>query len=289
MRRRSYLECHIPIAGFDADALSGWLHVYGCLGVLESEAEWVAYFPEEFTPEHIQVLLTVLRRCNSDFQPEQCSFQKKTYRDWNAEWRKYFRPFQPVRGIWIRPPWERLPRDAEGIELIIDPQMGFGTGHHESTRLMMLALTKYSPEGCQVLDVGTGSGVLAILARKLGAARVIAVDIDREALKNARENLVLNSIDGVELRNGSLQVVPERRFHRILANIQREVLLELLPGLVQRLDPDGWLIISGIIQKDRELVVPQYQAMGLKLVEELAADEWLALIWEPQERSGRHL
>ncbi|NOX37546.1 MAG: 50S ribosomal protein L11 methyltransferase [Calditrichaeota bacterium] len=286
MSRRTYLECHIPLQGFDPDVLSGLLYLYGCMGILEAGEEWVVYFPEAFTPEHIQVLLGVLRRVNPDFHPEQCQVQKQPYRDWNAEWRKYFRPFQPVEGIWIRPPWERLPAGASGVELIIDPQMGFGTGHHESTRLMIQALKKYPPRDLKVLDVGTGSGILAILARKLGARQVIAVDIDRDALKNARENLVLNGVDGVELRNGSLQVVPERQFDRILANIHREVLLELLPGFMQRLQPEGWLIISGILKQDRDLVLPAYQQAGLHLIEELSANEWLALIWARQQIQG---
>ena len=278
---KSYYELHLPLAGFDADALSGLLHQSGCLGILETDADiWVAYLPGNWTPEHFQNLFRSLREINIKFNPENAQLEKLPYRDWNAEWRTYFAPFQVVEGCWIRPPWEALPRDAVGEEIIIDPQMAFGTGHHETTRLMMRAMHSISFKNARVLDLGTGSGILAIYAEKLGAARVTAIDIDAEAIANARHNAGLNKAANLNFHAGDISVIDGQTFPLILANIHFEVLAALPLHFYRALEDGGRLLISGLLQSDVPRISYLYKQAAFLMLERFDLDEWTALLWE---------
>lgn len=279
--KKSYYELHLPAAGFDADALAGMLHQSGCLGIQEVDDDnWIAYLPGNWSPEHFRNLFRSLKQINPEFNPESTQLEKLPYRDWNAEWRKYFEPFEAVQGCWIRPPWERLPEGAAGMEIIIDPQMAFGTGHHETTRLMMQAMKSMPFKDASVLDLGTGSGILTIFARKSGARQVIAIDNDPEAIANARHNAALNNSGEIDFRVGDISLTEGKNFPLILANIHFEVLANLPLHFYRALENGGKLLISGILQSDVARISYLYKQAAFLVLEQFDLNEWSALLWE---------
>jgi len=277
---KSYLEMRLPTAGFDEDLLAGILQNAGTMGILEqSDHEWIAYFPGEWTPEHFSELIRRLQKINPHMKMESVRTRNKPYRDWNREWQKYFVPFEVVEGVWIRPVWEPLPSGAHGLELVLKPGMAFGTGHHETTRLIISFLQARQLSGKSVLDLGCGSAVLSILAAKLNAVKVVGVDIDAEALENARENIRLNAVTNIELIHGGITEVPSRRFELILANINRNVLETLPAAFRQHITHGGELILSGILHTDVPEIDRKYSAAGFKLKKKEEAGEWAGLMY----------
>lgn len=278
---KQYYEMKIPITGFDTDLLSGMLHREGCLGIQETESEeWIVYLPGEFPAQQVQRLLETLRHLNAGFKVEEVTFEKLPYRDWNEEWRKYFEPFEAVENCWIRPPWQKLPPDAAGEAIIIDPQMAFGTGHHETTRLMMQAMQNIALENQRVLDLGTGSGILALFARKAGAARVTAIDPDPDAIANALHNRKLNGIDQIDFQVGDITAVEGKTFPVILANIHFEPLFQIGLQLYHILEPGGRLVISGILTEDVSRLSYVYKQAGFLMEDLLKLNQWAAITWE---------
>lgn len=279
MTDKTYIEMTVPVTGLDGDRLSGELHALGSLGVLEaSESHWVAYFPGEWTPEHLQAAARRLGERFPELDGGALRIAEKPVEDWNAEWRRFFKPIRFAEGWWVRPPWERLPDGASGRELVVDPQMGFGTGNHETTRLVLQALAGTPPHGLTVLDVGTGSGILAIFARLLGAASCQGVDIEPEAIDNAVHNARLNGVEGVDFRTGDLSVADAGPFDLVLANIILPVLKPMAPELLVRTVPGGRLILSGLLHGDVVAAEAAYGDAGFVPVSRHDLNEWAALV-----------
>ncbi len=199
--------------------------------------------------------------------------------NWNAQWEETIRPLAVGRFL-IKPTWADVPPEhADKVLLEIDPKMSFGTGYHESTRLVLGFLPAVVHGGETVLDAGTGTGVLGIAALKLGAASAIGFDIDPWASVNATENALLNGVgDRFEVREGGLDVVPETGFDLVFANINRNVLLDLMPGFAEKLTPDGRLVLAGLLKTDREVMLASIEAAGLALDGEATENEWWSLI-----------
>ncbi len=277
---KTYFELHLPIAGFEPDVLSGLLHQSGCLGIFEKDSdEWVVYLPEGWSPEHFQQLFAELKGVNMAFIPSAVQLEKLPYQDWNAEWRQYFKPAVIGEGLWVRPPWEQLPDGVQAGEIIIDPRMAFGTGHHETTRLMVQAMQSLPLKDERLLDLGTGSGILAIVARKLGARHVVGIDIDADAIANAGHNLQLNRETNVEFLVGNISCVTGRTFPVILANIQFHILAPIADALYHALENGGKLIVSGILKEDTEKFTCVYRRVGFKLTGQSVLNEWAAMVF----------
>lgn len=198
-------------------------------------------------------------------------------RNWNEEWERTVQPIR-VGPFLVRPSWTSTPPEHDdALVLEIDPKMSFGTGYHASTRLALRLLPDIISEGDKVLDAGAGTGILAIAAIRLGAASSIAFDISDWAQQNALENTYINQVtDRIDLREGSLEVVPETGFDAILANISRSVLLDMLPGFTEKLVPGGHLILSGLLRTDRDRMVEAATAQGLALAREATEGKWWA-------------
>lgn len=281
MAAKAYYELLLPLAGFDADLLSGYLHRAGCLGIQEAEeGRWIVYLPGNWSSESIRNLLWGLQRLAPGFEPDSAQLEKLPYRDWNAEWRKHFEPFPAAKDCWIRPPWQALPEGSVGVEIIIDPQMAFGTGHHETTRLMLQAMPLLELQDKTVLDLGTGSGILAIYAAKSGARQVTAIDNDPEAIANAEHNAALNRADEIAFQVGDITLLEGRSFEAILANIQFNVLADLALPFSHLLAPGGKLLISGILKEEVPRLSYLYKHAGLLEAERFYMNEWAALLWE---------
>ncbi|MCB0277218.1 MAG: 50S ribosomal protein L11 methyltransferase [Calditrichaeota bacterium] len=278
---REYQEMALPLAGLNGDLLSALLQEAGCLGIQEvAEDLWTVYFPGDWQADQFKSLRETLQRQWPAANLSGIQLNRKPFEDWNAEWKKFFVPRQMVPEVWVRPPWEELPAEASGQSLIIDPQMAFGTGHHETTRLMMLTLMDHPPAGQKILDLGTGSGILAILAAKLGASACLGIDNDPEAIDNARHNAGLNQVAGVDFRVGTLADAAGP-YDMILANIHFEVLRELATEFQKYLAPQGLLILSGLLQTDLPAIFDIYEAAGWQNAQRLNLNEWAALLWTP--------
>ncbi len=201
-------------------------------------------------------------------------------RDWRTAWHEYFAIVRipGPRPLVVRPP--HIAYEATGDELVIDltPALAFGTGQHQSTRLCLRLLSQHVRGGERVLDVGTGSGILAVAAAKLGADSVLAVDIDPLAVDAASQTARQNQLSAqVEVQEGS---VPDgRRFDLLTANLTADILQHLAPSLSAALQPGGRLIASGLIAARQADVATAYRAHGLRLSEVEAEDDWRALVF----------
>ena len=196
-------------------------------------------------------------------------------RDWNAEWEASLQPIQ-VGSFVVAPSWTTVPPEmAGGTVLRIDPKMAFGTGYHETTRLVLRLLSSAVLPQDRVLDVGTGTGVLAIAALCSGAQSALGVDVDPWSVANGNENAALNGVeDAFEVREGSLEVVPEKGFDLVIANIVRSILEPMLPGLVERAASGARLVLSGLLQTEREHVVHVMSGLEMTLSNEGSENEW---------------
>lgn len=219
--------------------------------------------------------------------------------DWAHAWKKHYKPLRVGRRIVLKPSWEAFTPEADDLVVELDPGMAFGTGLHPSTRLCIVALEDLVRPGDAVLDVGTGSGVLSIVAAKLGAGRIYATDIDPVAVDVALENIEANDLGwqgdapnmpNIEVATGSVPSGMSGQFHVVVANILAEVLANLLDGiygnvpLVNPLAPGGHMILAGIIEEKAQIVVDAGLRHGLTVAGRRQESDWVALIL--QKESG---
>ena len=198
--------------------------------------------------------------------------------DWNAEWEKTIRPIRVGRRIVIAPSWHPHTPEPGDLVLTIDPRMSFGTGYHESTRLILRLLENTVKPGDRVLDIGMGTGVLAIAALRLGARAAVGVDIDEWSEMNARENARVNGVaDRFTILKGTLADVPPGQFDLVVANIQRTVLVPIMPLMVRRLCPSAHLLLSGLLLDDVEEISRSATAAGARILSRDVENEWVAL------------
>lgn len=214
-----------------------------------------------------------------------CTVSIVPAQNWNQIWEQSIEPLS-VPPFYVRPSWAaRRESDTNHsgaadeytgtTEIVIDPKMSFGTGHHESTRLALRHLASTDTVAKNVLDVGTGTGILAIAAAKLGASHVIGIDFDEWATSNARENVLQNRVDSqVEIRGGEIRAVDEGNFDLILANINRNVLLSDMSEYNARLATGGVLVLSGLQLLDADRIVEAANAVGLVLSREISESDW---------------
>ncbi|NLW21962.1 MAG: 50S ribosomal protein L11 methyltransferase [Tissierellia bacterium] len=200
-------------------------------------------------------------------------------RDWAEEWKKYYKPIRIGKRILIKPTWEEVEgRDGE-IIVELDPGMAFGTGTHETTMMCIEALEDYVKEGNKVLDIGCGSGILSVVSAKLGARRVIGVDIDPLCVKISNENVSLNKVDKiVEIREGNLFDVVKEKGDIIVSNIIAEVIVDMVYQLKDYLNIGGIFIASGIIKEKIDMVEKTLIEKGYKLLEVKTMGEWACIV-----------
>ncbi len=197
-------------------------------------------------------------------------------RNWNAEWEKSFEPVEIGRDIRIRAEFHP---HKEGFvhELIITPRMAFGTGHHATTRMMLQAMVQLDLRDKEVVDLGCGTGVLAFLAEKMGARKILAVDNDAGAVANARENARLNGCDRTVVEKGDATILDGLSCDAILANIERNILLDTMPRFAKALRPGGSLFLGGFTTEDRHMLAQSARGSGLVIAERMEEGEWALL------------
>jgi ribosomal protein L11 methyltransferase len=200
--------------------------------------------------------------------------------NWAEAWKQHYRPILVGKHLLVLPAWLENPQ-PDRIPILLDPGMAFGTGTHPTTRLSLEALENHLQPGNAMLDVGTGSGILAIAAAKLGAASVVGLDVDPVAIESAQENLRRNKVEWVvHLDRGSIQDCPsDVKFDLIVANILTPVLLQLVEqGLTDRVRKGGKLILSGILDHQADEVKSASRRHGLEVIQELSWKDWRAII-----------
>ena len=201
--------------------------------------------------------------------------------DWSDEWKQYFHVTRVGKHIVVKPSWESYEPEAEDIVLELDPGMAFGTGTHPTTVLVLEALEKMVHPDTTVFDVGTGSGILAMTAAKLGAKTIKAVDIDGVAVRTAKENIAKAGLaDRIEVKQGDLLHGTEGKADVIVANILADIIILLLPDIPGKLKEGGLFFASGIIEDYQQAVTEAAEKVGLRVKEVTRIKDWVGLLME---------
>ncbi|MEI6100521.1 MAG: 50S ribosomal protein L11 methyltransferase [Eubacteriales bacterium] len=246
-----------------------------------------AYFPmdgeSDAKIECVQKSLAKLKGTDIGFDPGLLTTHTETVdeQDWENEWKKYFKPTRVSDFVVVKPTWEEYTPLPDDIVVEIDPGMAFGTGAHETTRMCIAMLEEYLEQGNAVLDIGCGSGILAIAAAKLGAGAVLALDVDNVAVETARKNVAINHKENIVLvkRANILDETPtDARFHIVVANIIADVIIQLNDTVSKYLTRPGIYIVSGIIADRLDEVLESLNSHGLRSIKVAKMGEWRAIV-----------
>jgi ribosomal protein L11 methyltransferase len=268
----------------------GFLSDVGAEGFVEESNELSCYFSDrKWSPSFRTDVNEFLNNLKKQGKLRSFSIEVTEIRnqDWNRQWEDSVVPVEVTKSVAIKPSWKEYNGQA-GIVIEIDPKMSFGTGHHETTRMMIRLLEKFVNPEARVLDIGTGTGVLAIAAIKLGAKSCVAIDNDDWSIENARENITKNRVaEKVELIKGDLKSVPDYEFDVVVANLNRNTLLYIRDEVYDRCARGGVVLVTGVLSLDEESVVASYKERGFTSVESLHEAEWSALVFRKSVPSGK--
>ncbi len=251
-----------------SEILIGWLNFYGVDSVVEQESFLDVYVASEKVKEVIDNI-----KRNESLRLEDIQYEQVENENWNAVWESNFDSII-IGDVGIRAEFHD-PLDVPH-EILIKPQMAFGTGHHETTHMMIDKMTTLDFNSKSVFDYGCGTGILAVLAAKLGASNILAIDIQKEAIENTNEHILLNDLNpGIfSLFQSDIEFVSDQKFDVILANINRHILLSKVKDIKAHLASDGVLLMSGILQSDEKLVLSTYGGEGFVLKSSVQKGEW---------------
>jgi ribosomal protein L11 methyltransferase len=270
------------------EAISNFLIEQGATGIEELDEnlkykKLKTYFPQDGNAKRIlgalQRYLKSLQVIYSEISHTQFEITSIPEQDWAENWKRFFKPLQVTSRFVVKPPWSH-PRLKRGqIPIVIPPGMAFGTGTHATTKLCIQALEgRLKKKGLSVLDVGVGSGILSIVAAKLGAKEVWGIDIDEVAVEVARENVRQNGVSEiVRIRKGTIGDT-RKRFDVVVANIDLKSLMKMSRSLLRHLKSGGFLILSGILDEDGDRLCQHYLEAGLFQRAKVAQEEgWICI------------
>lgn len=204
-----------------------------------------------------------------------------SYKD---EWKKSFHTTKITENIVVNPSWEEYKQKDNEIVIHIDPAMAFGTGTHETTALCIELLEKYA-KGDSLLDLGCGSGILMLIAKKLGYKKVVGIDIDENCLEVVKDNFLKNDISsGYEVYIGDIKKYSFEKFSVIVSNILVDVLEKILPNIIQSMTDSTYVIFSGILQEKRDSFISYANEYGLELVDEKIKNKWIGLVFKLKDK-----
>lgn len=271
-----FIQVSITAPAELTDILTAELGEYGYDTFMETEVGLAAYTTEDqFSAAAVDAVLARYNAAGS----LNYTTQKIQKQNWNEEWEKNFEPLLIGHVCSVRASFHPRPQQVL-YDIVINPKMSFGTGHHETTALMIEQQLTINHRGQRVLDMGCGTGILAIMAGKLGAQSVVAVDIEDWTVENARENAQLNGCPQIEVRLGDVQqIAADDPYDLILANINRNVLLADLPAYAQKLRPGGSLVMSGFYTEDLALLKDKALEYSLTGISERTKNNWVAAVF----------
>ena len=287
-----WIEIAIDVHPVAREAVGAFLFDLGCEGIISEdnkESTLKAYLPFEKnieeTRNRLDLFLQELGEIFAEAGIYGLKLNRIENRDWGILWRDFFRPDRITGQLLVIPAWEPVPLLPECHMIRMDPGPAFGTGQHASTRMCLRAMeTVRFLTGWKMLDVGTGSGILAIYGVKLGAGRVLAIDIDPDALRWAARNIELNDISaGIEFSSIPLADLDEQ-FTLVTANIVLHTIVELSPFFSNVLLPDGWLILSGILRDQVQKVEERFATYGFIHEQVLYEDEWACIVYRKADK-----
>jgi ribosomal protein L11 methyltransferase len=198
--------------------------------------------------------------------------------NWNKEWENNFQPVLVAGICYIRAPFHEKLKDIP-YEIIMEPKMAFGTGHHETTYLMIENMFSLNFEHKKVLDMGSGTGVLGIMASKLKAENILSIDIDEWAFKSTIENALVNNIFNITAEQGGVEKIANKKFDIILANINRNILLDQIPAYAESLTVGGLLLMSGIYEQDFEIIKKTAEKYNFLFQHKHEKNNWIAVLF----------
>jgi ribosomal protein L11 methyltransferase len=284
--RSGWLEIAVETHPVTHEALSAFFFDLGCHGVVSQsfyDHVFRAYLPLSMDSEKVRAKIGVFLKSLEKIFPEarspQVSFDIIESQDWSRLWRKHYRPIRVSERLTVFPAWEPLPSSFQGILIRMDPGPAFGTGEHATTRMCLKAIEECAGQPpWTMLDVGTGSGILGIYGAKLGAESVLALDNDPDALRWAERNIALNEVsNSIHLSSRSLREI-EEQFTMVAANLILDTILELMPLFARVVEPEGWLILSGLLKEQIFEVRHALAREGFRDVHVLQEQEWACMV-----------
>lgn len=278
---KNYKEFAVTFLPFNVELVSGALWELEITGINELDNSLILFTVEDspVTIESIEEIMLSLKKENlvETFSITEELLENK---NWNEEWEKKVRVIEITDKIVIKPSFKEYTPKENQVIIQIDPKMSFGTGEHATTRLVLQFCETYVKKDDTVLDVGCGTGILALGSVLLGAKKAIGIDNDEWCLLNGNENVILNKLENkVEIRLCETRDIPEKEFDLILANINKHILIDIRNDLYDKMKAGGKLILSGLLNTDEEDIVKHYTAKGLELIEKKFQDEWIALVF----------
>ena len=277
---KKYTQFRVGKDPFNPELVSGLLWQFDLDGINETDNSLLLFADASkgISIDNIRGLLgkMVAEGLILSFTIDQETLEDK---NWNEEYEKNVRVIEVSDRVVIKPSFKNYDAKQGQTIITIDPKMSFGTGEHATTKLVLRLIEKHVKAGDKVLDVGSGTGVLGICAVMLGASSSLGIDNDEWCLLNGTENIKANNLEQKsEVRQAEITEIEESSFDLIVANINKRILLDIAPNLREKLVPSGKLILSGLLQTDKEDILEKYASLNLELIENLNMDEWCALV-----------
>ncbi|GGG97131.1 ribosomal protein L11 methyltransferase [Polaribacter pacificus] len=255
-----------------AEILIAELGFAGFESFVENEKGFTAYIQKGDWNEEILANVSLL---DSDDFEVHYKVEEVAQTNWNAEWEKNFDPIEVANLVSIRAPFHENPNLE--YDIVIEPKMSFGTGHHETTHMMIQHLIELDVTDKKTLDMGSGTGILAIFAEMKGAKPIDAIDIDSWCYENSIENVDRNNCKHISLYEGDAALLEGKNYELIIANINRNILLNDIKTYAACLAPKGHLLLSGFYQEDIPMIDEEVQKYGMQLEKTINRNNWVAL------------
>ncbi len=278
---QEYTEICLSTVPYNPDYISGILWQFDLDGITEYDDHLKIYISGK-TEEKMALVVKIMNMLKADGDIEDYHMDTEVIqnRDWNKEWEAKLKVMEIGKKIVIKPTFKDYKNPGDKIVIELDPKMSFGTGEHQTTRLALEELEQVVKPGMRALDVGTGTGILAIAALKLGAEEALAIDIDDWCILNSIENSQLNDVtDKMEIKKSELRDTFETGFDLILANINKHILKELPGEVSKRMKREGILILSGLLREDEKEIKMLYENKGLIHSRTRVMDEWISMVF----------
>ena len=278
---KNFKQFTVSAIPFNVDVLSGALWELKILGLTEHDNYLTAFVYEDSEVRNVE-LEQVLENLKKENLIENYSISEELIKNknWNAEWESNVNIIEVSDRIVIKPSFRDYEQKKDQIVITIDPKMSFGTGEHETTKLILKLVDKYICQGSTVLDVGSGTSVLGIAASKLGAKNVISIDNDEWCYINGLENVEKNNLTNIKVLHGTIYDIGDKQFNIVLANINLNVLIDIKQELFKKVENLGLLILSGILLSDLEEIKRQFLHLGLTALEYLEINNWISIVFK---------